>query len=297
MKYKNLFWGILLITIAVLWFLEMINVITISFSSMFLLWPFVLVWIGISILPIKDVCKIILDLLVLALAVFIVVMPEKIQNISSLSSEEIKTKVLFTKEVDSISINQTIDLSMSLSGGQFIINSGDDLVSIVGVDKKNHKVSIRHEKDEEDLHSEIELNCYALPFSYGEQDYEILLHSSPIWSINVDAGAAKCLFDLSNFKVRKIEANAGVTEFYIKIGTLYSDVEVKLATGVAATKIEVPLSMQCIVHDESGMTHLNLKDFNKQDDKYIAAHQSDTLKGVVNIYVQSGLSNIDIVRY
>ena len=55
--------------------------------------------------------------------------------------------------------------------------------------------------------------------------------------------------------------------------------------------------MQCIVHDRSGMTHLNLKDFNKQDDKYIAAHQSDTLKGVVNIYIQSGLSNIDIVRY
>lgn len=70
----------MLITIAVLWFLEMINVITISFSSMFLLWPFVLVWIGISILPIKDVYKIILDLLVLALAVFIVVMPEKFKT-------------------------------------------------------------------------------------------------------------------------------------------------------------------------------------------------------------------------
>ena len=44
--------------------------------------------------------------------------------------------MLFTKEVDSISINQTIDLSMSLSGDN-LLSIRDDLVSILGADKKS----------------------------------------------------------------------------------------------------------------------------------------------------------------
>ncbi len=298
MRYKNLFWGIFFIVIGVLWFLNMKNIVVIYYSNIYSLWPLVLIWMGISIIPIKNGYKISMDLLVLALAIYILLAPNNYQHSTLSPIEKEQSKMLFEKKTDSVKISQTVDLSMSLYGGSFTIGPGSDIVNVFGKEKKAQKISIKHEIDDINSHSDIELNYHIFSSLANESNYKILLHLLPIWSINLDAGAAKCAFDLSDFKVRKININAGVTDVYIKLGALYSDVALTIATGVAIANIEVPSNMQCIVYDESGFTRLDLNDFNKQEkNKYISNNTNDESKGVIHINIQSGMSNVNIKRY
>jgi hypothetical protein len=74
MKNKNVFWGLLLIAIGVLLILKTSHVIFFSYYDLIKLWPVILIWIGIALIPMKDIFKIILDLLVFAVAVYILIM-------------------------------------------------------------------------------------------------------------------------------------------------------------------------------------------------------------------------------
>ncbi len=69
MKFRNIFWGIILILLGVLFTLDNLHVIDFDWYNLWRLWPVVLVLWGVSILPVKDFIKIILVLVVLGASV------------------------------------------------------------------------------------------------------------------------------------------------------------------------------------------------------------------------------------
>ena len=73
MKGKNIYWGLLLIAIGVLLLLKTLNILSFSFNDLIKLWPLILIWIGISLIPMKDVFKIILNVLVFLVGVYILI--------------------------------------------------------------------------------------------------------------------------------------------------------------------------------------------------------------------------------
>ncbi|HHT51590.1 MAG TPA: hypothetical protein GX007_00195 [Bacteroidales bacterium] len=75
MKYNQFFWGILLITVGVLWILHSSAVVTLCWLDVRKLWPVIFIFIGVSIIPVKDWIKFILNLLVLAVTVILVLHP------------------------------------------------------------------------------------------------------------------------------------------------------------------------------------------------------------------------------
>jgi hypothetical protein len=65
MKFRNIFWGIILIFFGMLFTLENLHVLDFDWYNMWRLWPVIIILWGISILPVKDVIKIGLILIVL----------------------------------------------------------------------------------------------------------------------------------------------------------------------------------------------------------------------------------------
>lgn len=72
MRYKNIFGGFIIIIIGVLFILRNIGVIDLSWWYVWKLWPLILVFIGISVLPIKDVWKLIISFIILLIAVLLI---------------------------------------------------------------------------------------------------------------------------------------------------------------------------------------------------------------------------------
>jgi len=69
MKSKNIFWGILLIAIGILWILKSLEVVTFNWWVFLKLWPLILIWMGIKVIPMKEIWKLTLNILVLFIGI------------------------------------------------------------------------------------------------------------------------------------------------------------------------------------------------------------------------------------
>jgi hypothetical protein len=82
------------------------------------------------------------------------------------------------------------------------------------------------------------------------------------------------------------------------LGDKYSDVEVEVSTGVTNLSMKVPLSMKCVIQNKSALSGLNFKGFTQlSKEEYVSESQSDSLKGIIRITLESGVSNLSVERY
>jgi len=70
MKFRNIFWGVILILIGVLFILQNLNIVDFEWVSLWRLWPVILVLWGVSILPANNWIKTALVIVVLAGSVY-----------------------------------------------------------------------------------------------------------------------------------------------------------------------------------------------------------------------------------
>ncbi|MDR1459964.1 MAG: DUF5668 domain-containing protein [Bacteroidales bacterium] len=70
---RSSFWGILLIAIGILLLLKTLHILSFSWNDIIKLWPLLLIWVGIWLIPMRDVFKIILDVIVFAIGIYILV--------------------------------------------------------------------------------------------------------------------------------------------------------------------------------------------------------------------------------
>ena len=52
MRYKSVFWGILFIIAGILWLLQSLQIVDFGWHDVLALWPFILIWTGISVIPV-----------------------------------------------------------------------------------------------------------------------------------------------------------------------------------------------------------------------------------------------------
>ena len=71
MKSRNLFWGLLFVAIGVVALLASLDVIEFSWRIAWRLWPMLLIFVGIAVLPFKDWLKALLMLAALAVGVLL----------------------------------------------------------------------------------------------------------------------------------------------------------------------------------------------------------------------------------
>ncbi len=69
MKYKGIFWGLLLVTIGILFLLKNLGLICFSWCGLWMIWPVLLIFWGITILPVNDLTKTILSVIAIILGV------------------------------------------------------------------------------------------------------------------------------------------------------------------------------------------------------------------------------------
>jgi len=70
-SYSRIFWGLVLIIIGVLMFLKQFGIIYFHWYSLWQLWPLLLVFWGVSLLPLKDPLKLIISVVFIAVTFFV----------------------------------------------------------------------------------------------------------------------------------------------------------------------------------------------------------------------------------
>jgi Domain of unknown function (DUF5668)/N-terminal domain of toast_rack, DUF2154 len=118
-----------------------------------------------------------------------------------------------------------------------------------------------------------------------------------IWDMKLSVGAGKGDFDLSNFKIQKLELNAGVSKIDLKLGDKNPLTEVEINTGVASLEVDIPESVGCEFTSKDALTNKDLDEFTEVSSGLYRTENYDKATKKIKISYKGGISSIKINRY
>lgn len=123
------------------------------------------------------------------------------------------------------------------------------------------------------------------------------LNTAPVWDINVDAGATKVDFDLTKFKIRKVDIDGGAASFKVKLGEPLAATHLNVETGASEVTISIPKNVACSIETDTGLSSNKFDGFSKTDDnKYETAGFRNADKKIY-IHISGGISDFKVNRY
>ncbi len=137
-------------------------------------------------------------------------------------------------------------------------------------------------------------------FNFGKgknNDVYLKLNKKPIWDIDLNIGAGDLKFDLSEYKVKRMDVKTGAANLKLKIGSLVTNSIINVESGVAKVKISVPKESACEIEMDGALNAKDFEGFSKFSTGTWRNTNYDISKNKVNIKIKSGLSAVTVDRY
>lgn len=306
MKFRNIFWGVILIFLGVLFFLQNLHVIHFEWVNLWRLWPVIIVLWGVSILPTSSWLKLMLTLLVLGGSLyFIVNQTSNWDNIDKKvewwekwdrNDKEVLDQYFDVPFEDSV---QNAILSLDAAAGSFLVNqTTDELLEFDKVGSwTNYSYLVKKLDDKTEVLIEPEGDHINIAKGKHKNDVNISLNSFPVWEMSLDVGASSMDFDLAQFKIKKLELDGGAASFEFKLGDLYPDTHVSIDAGASSIKIQVPESSGCDLKISTVLSGREINGFEKIDHGHYQTDNFDTASNKIYIEVDAAVSSYSILRY
>lgn len=305
MNTKNVFSGIFFITLGTLWILKSLEFVSFSWLDFLQLWPVIFIFIGISMIPIKDWIKLVIQILMLAFTIGLLFVSDSDVSIHStrkfriekitdqvIVDEEVVTEVVYKEDsVKFAFLNLTISASkVSFVKGLKLFELADSTLN----GKGEIEVSKVIKKDKAEIDAELypveERNNFVPRFKVALGEY-------PIWDINLDLKATEGIIDFSAFKIEKLTVVAQASSVNVKLGSNHPNVKVIVESGASSVKVQVPKNMKCIVKKDNVLSSFSVKGLKKQEDGTFISTETTKTVGVIEISIAADVSSVDVVRY
>ncbi len=301
MKFRNIFWGIILILIGLLFTLENLNVIDFDWYNLWRLWPVVLVLWGISVLPVKDLIKVVLVLLVLAGSVTYM-MNSTVQwhdNDYSITYHDDNDYQTIDQEF-TIPFDDTVEmakLDMEVAASKFILI--DESYDLLDFEKKgsllDYKYSVKHLDNMVDI--DIYIEDDVVIHSKPKNRVEMSLNPYPVWDMHYEVGAADVDLDLSGLKISDLQIEGGAAAIRVKLGDEHPETKVDIETGASSIKLKVPEGSGCDLNISAVLSGKNISGFEKIDHGHYRTSNFDESDKKIYINVEAAVSSYSIIRY
>ena len=305
MKSENLFWGVILITLGVLIGLRNFDIFYFTWGSLFRLWPLLLVFVGISLLPVKSGLKVVLTFIAIAVGILILASNPRSGSLWWNWTDKVKIE----KEPEEQRwIEQDLQedfpegttnavLRLDAAAGYFVLDgvtSGLYAFETEG-NTGNFEATTRQPND------------YTTIIRLNQKDFRargnlkstvmMKLNDIPVWDFNVNAGAAKIEMDLTPFIVEKVNIDGGASAIELKIGERSNRTQIKIQAGASGISIKVPETSACEIDTKTVLSSKNMLGFNQiESGLYQTPNFSDSANQI-HIQIDAAVSGVKIERY
>jgi len=313
MKFRNLFWALILIAIGLMFLFSNFGWLNFHWISIWRLWPLILIFWGISILPIKDLFKFILVIAFIALSFIFfnqITEPRWCFTLHDHSwswtdddewdqsdngrTFSYSTQIL-TVPMDSVS--HKARLKMDAAAGKFKV--GGETSEMLAFRKEgdigDYSMTTGEENGKTTIHITLEKNRKIRRVKKNYVD--IKLNREMVWDLDLDIGAAAVNMDLSDYRIDTAKIDAGAASLEIKFGALQPVTYMTYSAGAASLEVLVPKESACEIHTESVLVSNDFEGFVKQDD---GVYQSENFAQGTNkiiLKIESAVSSLKVERY
>ncbi len=325
MKYSNLFWGLVLILLGVLFILKNLNIIFFDWNIFVELWPLFLVLWGIAVLPMKNIFKIILSFVVILITVFVIsgnprnyhwhgwhfkaledewgweFRQDDDENMTEEYRHEEESRDTETRLQEfSEPYDESIDFAKikveAAIGGFSLQGSTEELMEFSKRGNLGpYKIISRTQDNYRYLELDLEKNIFR--GSGFRNKTSLKLNENVLWDIEIGAGAADIDMDLRPFKVRSLEIDGGASAVKLALGDHADETKVNIEAAASSIEIKVPESSGCYVDVETFLSSKSFEGFEKtaegnyQTENYKAASK----KIIINL--NAAVADFSIKRY
>jgi hypothetical protein len=317
MKYGHIFWAIILIAIGLLILLSNFGWLDFHWLTVWQLWPLVLIFWGISILPIRDVIKIIVLVLVLALTfLFFNQLPKPDWNISlqdhswswddekdydKRDSEKSRKSYNYTTQTLSVPYDTMVPkalLKMDAAAGKFEIGgqTSDLLIFHKEGDIGDYSLTTEDVKGIKEVKIMMEKGERRIRHS-TKNSVEIKMNPAPAWNLDLDIGAASMEMDLTGYKIDTMNINAGAASVEIRLGALSPSTYLTYDAGASSFKVSIPKESACEIRSESVLVSREFEGFIKKGDGIYQTGNYPEGVNLIIIKIESAVSSLKVRRY
>jgi hypothetical protein len=334
MKFRNLFWGTILVFVGILGILSNFDVIDFVWSKLWNLWPvFLMLW-GISILPVKEGLRYGMVIIVLALTLFY------ISKVAVRTDSDYDNKYSYydndddnedtedeeyynypdTTDIDNDSYTYPIDnndkgsgsflipfpeniktaqLNLDAVAGSFILKKSTSNLATFNINDTYLAKNYTYYVKTEDNNAKVNISTKKhvnINLKRSDATAILKLNTKPIWNIEIDAGAAELNLDFSSFKVKKLNINAGAASIDIKIGDKMNFANIDVSAGAAEITLRIPKDLGCKLMIDSFLTDKDFDGFIKKNGDYYTDNYDNSDKKI-RINIDSAISDLNIIRY
>ncbi len=302
MKFRNIFWGMILILVGILFTLENLNVIDFDWYNLWRLWPVILVLWGVSIIPVKNLIKVVLVLIVFAASTYYM-MQETVYwhdneysitfNNNDTTPEE-RTQEFTIPYEDSAIVAK---LDMEIAASKFVlVDESFDLI-----DFEKHGSSIYYKYTVKQVDSIVDVNIYIEDevslSGHNNNRIDMSLNPHPIWDLDFEIGAADANLDLSGLKVSNISIEGGAAAIKVKLGDNNPETKMSIETGASAIKVLVPKESYCELDINAVLSGKTITGFQKVERGQYKTDNYDVATSKIYITVETAVSSYSIIRY
>jgi hypothetical protein len=303
-------WGVVLLFIGSVLLLENFNIIEFYWGSVWRFWPIFLIIAGVNILfsrsksPIGGYISI--GVLVVMLGVLFyrgtqAPLSTKEKNFSMEFEDNDDRGHLkvqsFVLPFDDASGKKTV-LNITGGGTSYTLDGDTDSLFTAQVENKGGAFSLMN-----NLQDSLRTVTFKMSnkknWNVGEGGNDVRLHlnTKPLWEMHLNMGAGEINFDLSPYQVREFNFDGGAAALDIKFGDILPITDVRIKTGVADVKLNVPTNSGCRITTKSGLSSKDFEGFTKlKDGTYETPNYSTSTKKIF-ISLNGGLSNFEVKRY
>jgi len=312
MKFRNIFWGVILIFAGVLFILQNLGMIYFDWLSLWRLWPVILVLWGVSIIPVNNWIKTLLVLLVLGASVSFmlnktVYLGDDRHHRFEFFSEEFfeedfeDTNRRYSTQTFNIPYEDSskyVTLNLEAAAGKFVIKeNADDLLKFR---RKGNSSEYSYILKTIDSSSTINIEMENASISLGKNHTNVVnieLNDYPVWDIDLEAGAASVEFNLEDFKIKNLDIEGGAASISVKLGDNYAETHLNIEAGASSIVIKVPEEAGCKLNLEAVLSGKRIQGFEKIDHGQYRTANFDEAINKVYIDAEAAVSSFTIIRY
>lgn len=311
MRSRDIFWGVILLGIGVIFLFRNLEWISFDWIVLRSLWPVLLIILGISLLPLKGYIRLLLSFIVIIVSlVYLSLNPVEEEGFFKFPKkfhwkwEESNEESENYKEWSDTTLQEAIGTEVeraildidAIAGNYSTETTQDDLFKI---EVQEDKLKFRMKTERAGNSVIIRVKPVERSFSRSIENASstIYLPLHPVWDINMDAGAAKVDFDLSEIKLDRMEIDGGAADIRVKVGELYPETQIRINAGAASVKIEVPEKSGCEIKTSTILVSKDFEGFRDLGEGLYRTPNYSTARNKISVKIDAAVSNLRVVRY
>lgn len=310
MNARKYFWGSIVILVGALLLLNNFNLLSfnINWHALGSMWPLILIIIGLNSLSKNTSWNpwifTGLNVVVLTVLIYQVISFEGKPQIGDgtwSNGEEQHSNSntqSFSLPVDSNL--KRVQLNFEGAAAQFYLQDTSNNLIVAEANTTGGEYSLT--KVNIDTLDKISLKLQKTKFHYKDGEWnntvKMKLNTLPVWSMNMEVGAGALEFDLSPYKVEKINLDAGAAAIQLKLGSLYPNTKVDIDAGASSIEIMIPKDARCKMELDAVLSSKSMEGFTEMAEHiYQTENYNDTTKPLIHIVLDAGMSDVTVRRY